>query len=65
MQIQNGRGSKLNHGKGNRILHPDPLQEKGGVGSASGAREGNRVLLASKEVSLVLGLQQRQSEQGY
>jgi hypothetical protein len=45
-------GSKLNHGKGNRVLHPDPLSEKSGVGSAAKAREGNRVLLASKEISL-------------
>jgi hypothetical protein len=46
------RGSKFNHGEGNRVLHSDPLSEKGGVGATSRTREGNRVLLASKEISI-------------
>jgi hypothetical protein len=46
------KGSKFSHGKSNRVLHPNPLSEKGGVGSSAKTREGNRVLLASKEVSL-------------
>jgi hypothetical protein len=37
-------GSKPTHGKGNRVLHPELLSEKGGVGSPAKAREGNRVL---------------------
>jgi hypothetical protein len=45
-------GSKSNHGEGNRVLHSDPLSEKGGVDSTSRAREGNRLSLAGKEVSL-------------
>ena len=45
-------GSKSSHGKDNRVLHPDPLSEEGGMGSAAKARASDRVLLASKEVSV-------------
>jgi hypothetical protein len=48
-------GSKPTHGKGNRVLHPEPLSEKSGVGSPAKAREGNRVLHASKEVGIAYG----------
>jgi hypothetical protein len=45
-------GSKPTHGKGNRVLHPEPLSEKSDVGSPSKVREGNRVLHTSKEVGI-------------
>ena len=45
-------GSKPTHGKGNRVLHPEPLSEKSGVGSRAKPWEGNRVLHTSKEVGL-------------
>jgi hypothetical protein len=45
-------GSKRTHGKGNRVLHPEPLSEKSGMGSPAKAREGNRVLHTSKEVGI-------------
>src|SRR6266851_10459582 len=48
-------GSKPTHGKGNRVLHPEPLSEKSGVGSPAKAREGNRVLHTSEEVGIVYG----------
>jgi hypothetical protein len=48
-------GSKPTHGKGNRVLHPEPLSEKSGVGSPAKAREGNRVLHTSKEVGIAYG----------
>src|SRR4029077_3048429 len=48
-------GSKPTNGKGNRVLHPEPLSEKSGVGSPAKAREGNRVLHTSKEVGIAYG----------
>jgi hypothetical protein len=48
-------GSKPTHGKGNRVLHPEPLSDKSGVGSPAKAREGNRVLHTSKEVGIAYG----------
>jgi hypothetical protein len=48
-------GSKPTHGKDNRVLHPQPLSEKSGVGSPAKAREGNRVLHTSKEVGIAYG----------
>ena len=40
------------YGKGNRVLHPEPLSEKSGVGSPAESREVNRVLPTRKEVGL-------------
>ena len=48
-------GSKPTHGKGNRVLHPEPLSEERGVGSPAKVREGNRVLHTSKEVGIAYG----------
>ena len=45
-------GSKPTHGKGNRVLHPEPLSEKSGFSSPAKTREGNRVLRTSEEVGL-------------
>jgi hypothetical protein len=45
-------GSKPTHGKGNQVLHPKPLSEESGMGSPAETREGNRILLTSKEVGL-------------
>jgi hypothetical protein len=45
-------GSKPTYGKGNRVLHPQPLSQKSDVGSTAKAREGNRVLHTSKEVGI-------------
>ena len=45
-------GSKPTHGKGNGVLHPEPLSEKSGVSSPAKTWEGNRVLRTSKEVGL-------------
>ena len=52
-------GSKPTHGKGNRVLHPEPFSEKSGVGSPAKAREGNRVLHISKEVGIAYGASAR------
>ena len=48
-------GSKPTHGKGNRVLHPQPLPEKSGVGSLAKPWEGNRVRYTSKEVGIAYG----------
>jgi len=45
-------GSNPTHGKGNHVLHPKPLSEKGGMGSPAKTREDNRVPFTSKEVGL-------------
>jgi hypothetical protein len=55
-------GTKPTHGKGNRVLHPEPLSEKSGVGSPAKAREGNRVLHTNKEVGIAYGVSARSLE---
>lgn len=48
-------GTKVTYGKGNRILYPEPLSGKSGVGSLGKAWEGNRVQHTSKEVGIAYG----------